>query len=386
MVLIKQIGEQQSLVKQSPLLDYSKGLQVSNRAGISVPLYKFGHKNANSNENHGGCSGFTEEHSLIDTLLLAQWEDRAAKGLLSYDVTACETKIICGRSKFIAQFIEGWNSKHSLRHVGVKDLDPSKYKMMNLNREEVLFCVAESENMTYELISSATVLSKATLIIINENPIEYGHVFIIPSAVCGFHQLLDLNSLEVAARIAVHVNNCFFQIVYDSSAASTTGNYLHFEACYFANPLPVEMVPVIPVLGDWENIELKIFEIASYPIKGLVFKCKENFKLMVSLVAEVCSRLQDQDVPHKLLITDCGTKIFLFPQGQNEAMVQGFKTGSNPSAWECVGYFVFKTKLEFDQATEESILKRLTAASLNNENFQALKQLCCFLASKMLLA
>lgn len=49
--------------------------------------------------------------SLLDTVLLAEWEDRAEQGLFRYDVTACPTKVVPGAYGFLAQFNEGRGSK-----------------------------------------------------------------------------------------------------------------------------------------------------------------------------------------------------------------------------------------------------------------------------------
>ena len=49
--------------------------------------------------------------SLLDTVLLAEWEDRFEQGLFRYDVTACATKVVPGAYGFIAQLNEGRGSK-----------------------------------------------------------------------------------------------------------------------------------------------------------------------------------------------------------------------------------------------------------------------------------
>ena len=57
-------------------------------------------------ESFGGAAG-----SLLDSVLLAEWEDRAEQGLFRYDVTACPTKVVPGAYGFIAQLNEGRGSK-----------------------------------------------------------------------------------------------------------------------------------------------------------------------------------------------------------------------------------------------------------------------------------
>ena len=47
----------------------------------------------------------------MDSILLAEWEDRAEQGLFRYDVTACPTQLVPGTYGFIAQCNEGRASK-----------------------------------------------------------------------------------------------------------------------------------------------------------------------------------------------------------------------------------------------------------------------------------
>lgn len=52
-----------------------------------------------------------QSSSLLDSVLLAEWEDRHERGLFRYDVTACPTKAVAGAYGFIAQLNEGRGSK-----------------------------------------------------------------------------------------------------------------------------------------------------------------------------------------------------------------------------------------------------------------------------------
>lgn len=49
---------------------------------------------------------------------------------------------------------------------------------------------------------------------------------------------------------------------------------------------------------------------------------------------------------------------------------------------ECGGHFVVKSRSEFDQATEQELLKQLTTVSLDGEGFQGVKLLSCTIAGK----
>ncbi|XP_058099970.1 GDP-L-galactose phosphorylase 1-like [Magnolia sinica] len=388
MVSVKQFEDDYHLWKQNTGSELSKCPRLplsGNLSAIKIPLYRFGSQPAHGSGAYGGWSCSAEEEpSLLDSLLLAQWEDCAWKGLLRYDVTACETKLISGHWKFVAQLNEAWKSKCFTEleenKAPLQKLDPFKFNRMKTRREELLFCVASGEKAKSELITLSAVPNDANLIIINANPVEYGHVFLVPRNF--YHQscTLDARSLEMATRVAVEINNCSFRAFYDCPTSSRA-SHVYFQGCYFANPLPVELVPAMPVCGDWQKRGMQICEIADYPIKALLFDGNDNLKGLVNLVSEICSYLQDQETPFSLLISGCGTKMFLFPQVRTPAT-----ECDHFSAWQCGGHFVFKGRHDFDQVTEASLAKHLSTVSLEDDAFQSVKQLCCSVASNKLVS
>ena len=62
--------------------------------------------------------------------------------------------------------------------------------------------------------------------------------------------------------------------------------------------------------------------------------------------------------------------------------MQNMANSGTLSAWECGGYFLFQSRSEFDQATEETMLNKLRDVSLDDEGFQVVKELCCSIADK----
>ncbi|RWR81849.1 GDP-L-galactose phosphorylase 1 isoform X2 [Cinnamomum micranthum f. kanehirae] len=380
MVSVKQYEDDYCLVKQNSAFELSECPRDPLR-GIKFPLYCFGSLPAKGNDDSYGGTSCTveEEQSLLDCLLLSQWEDRSWKGLLKYDVTNCETKFISGSLKFIAQLSEGWSPNCFTECVENKILlpfDPFKFNCMKTLGEELLFCVASGENASSELITSSMVPNDGNLIILNATPVEYGHIFIIPRDFYYLPQFLDARSLEMAAQVAIDINNSSFRVFYDYHASSRV-NHLYFQACYYANPLPVEHVPVVPVTGNWQKSGIQICEVSDYPIKALLFKAEENFKILVTIVSEICCSLQRQNIAFSLLISECGMKMVLFPQVHTSSA-----SVCNLSAWECGGHFVYRSRHDFDLANEETVVERLAAISLQSKSFQAVKQLSCSIASQ----
>lgn len=375
MVTIKKVEDNNLVSKVATPEQLNQGFCLQD---IRIPLYCFGSQSLLDNSQSEGLLCITEEEqSILDSLLLAQWEDRMWKGVLRYDVTTSEIKVICGKRKFLAQLNEGLGmhfvpKPEEDKICGQGEGGLSVLKLMK-HQEELLFCVASGEMAQPELISAAAIPDGAVLIIINEIPVEYGHVFLVPCGSDGLDQVLDARSLEMVARFAVETNNCSFRLFYDSPPAGTS--HLYFEACYFPSPLSVELTPVDTFYCDeWRG--MRISAVTDYPIKTLLFEGNQKFKRMLEVLVEICYRLQEKSIPYNLLISDCGAKIFLFLQMQNLA------NSRTISAWECGGYFLFKSRSEFDQAIEETMLRRLSAVSLDDEGFQVVKQLCCSIADK----
>lgn len=371
MVSVKQLEGEYPLVKSNVSSEESKCHQMPAR-GIKTHVYRFG-SNA-----EGNCATVEEGQSLVDALLLSQWEERSWKGQLTYDVTTCETKIIWGGRKLIAQLNEKWNANFlaEFENIILQPLGPSKQSHMKILREHLLFCIANGGKEGSELIPSAVLPKDGTFIMVNVNPVEYGHIFLVPYDISQKPKFPDKKMLYLISQFAKEINTSSFRVFFDHSASTHT-DHIYFQACYFANPLPVEHLPIASVYGCKNKEGVNISEFADYPLKALLFT-SQNLELLVGLVAEICSTLHhDDNVVFNLLVSDCAKKVFLFPQVHLPA------AGSHLSTWECGGYFVYNARSEFDSASEAELSKRLAAASLDDEGFQSLKQLCCSIAIKM---
>ncbi|EOY25553.1 Mannose-1-phosphate guanylyltransferase, putative isoform 4 [Theobroma cacao] len=341
----------------------------------NFPMYCFGSQSIEEDNSFEGLSCIAEEEqSILDAVLLSQqWEDRMRKGCFRYDVTASEIKAIAGKMKFLSQLNEGQITGHLSKPEGntLREWDPFAFDCMR-QPEELLFCVSSSKKAKSELIPSASVPDSAILVIINVTPVEYGHVFLVPCTTNRLYQFLDPRSVELVTRVAAEINNCSFRVFYDCCRPNRSNVY--FQACYFPDPLPVEFRPVDTVYSGGRR-GIHICSVIDYPIKTLSFQTTHNLKIMAAAICEICSHLEEKNVQYNLMITDSGKKILLFLQ-------RSFAASNAISAWECGGYFLFRCRYEFDQVTEDAMLKRLSSFSLDDDNFEAVKQLCCSIASK----
>lgn len=86
------------------------------------------------------------DSNLLDSVLLAEWEDRAEQGLFRYDVTACPTQLVPGAYGFIAQCNEGRASKKR----------PTEFRV-----DQVCVCFFTQDASMLACCSSACIVAKA---------------------------------------------------------------------------------------------------------------------------------------------------------------------------------------------------------------------------------
>ncbi|XP_022723553.1 GDP-L-galactose phosphorylase 1-like isoform X2 [Durio zibethinus] len=340
--------------------------------GMNFPIYCCGSQSLEEDTSFEGLSCIAEEEqSMLDAFLLSQWEDRMWKGCFRYDVTTSEIKVIAGKMKFFSQLNEAQITDHLAKSEGTLPAwDHFVFDGMK-HPEELLFCLAGSKKAKSELIHVASVPDSAILVIINVTPVEYGHVYLVPCTSNRRYQHLDARTVEMVTRIAAEINNHSFRVFYNCYRPNCSDVY--FQACYFSDPLPVEFRPVDTLLSGGRR-GIHICSVIDYPIKTISFQTTRNLKIMAVAISEICSHLEEKNVQYNLMISDSGKKIFLF--------LQPFAASHAISAWECGGYFLFKNRYEFDEVTEDAMLKRLSCFSLNDNDFEAVKQLCCSIASK----
>ena len=88
---------------------------------------------------------------------------------------------------------------------------------------------------------------------------------------------------------------------------------LILQACYFAIPLPVESASTFTVYDGKAGSDIIVSETVDYPLKALVFT-STNLKTLVGVLSEISFSQHDNATAYSLLISNNGTKVFLFPQ------------------------------------------------------------------------
>lgn len=326
--------------------------------------------------------------SIFDMTLLAKWEAAAEDELFRYDVTACPTKCLPGKYGFIAQLNEGRATKKRATEFRVdkvcQDFDESKFNFKKVSQKEVIFVFEEARNMTASYNDAKVVGDESpNMVLINVSPIEYGHILLVPSVLDSLPQQIHPDHLLLALQMAAEANNPFFRVGYNSLGAYATINHLHFQAYYLAAAFPVERAPTVKLFHQkCCGSSVLVSKLANYPVRGLVFEVGDSLSAMAELVGNFCMQLQTMNQPFNILVVDRGARVFVFPQCFAERMAHGqvpqhiVETGVNPAAFEIAGHILLKHGPDYSMCTEEGAWGLLATASLPEEYFEELIDLC----------
>lgn len=329
--------------------------------------------------------------STIETTMLALWEMCQQKGLFRYDVTACATKTLPGSYGFQSQLNEGRATKKRptefrLDQV-VQDFDEAKFNFTKAFMQEVLFQFDTDAPEGTEIEEEASAGRSPDVVIINVSPIEYGHVLLVPRVLDRITQIVDASSMNLALQFTSAMGNPYFRLGYNSLGAFATINHLHFQGYFLNAPYPVELAHTVPIkTSALNNPFVRVSKLFGYPVRGWVFEMSDSFdkslQHVASAVGRVCQKLQAMNVPHNLLICDCGARVFLWPQCYAEKQSKGLvpekllAVGVNPAAFEIAGHIILKNRGDFDEMTQADVWNLLSEVSLSPKSFLELTQAC----------
>jgi hypothetical protein len=98
---------------------------------------------------------------------------------------------------------------------------------------------------------------------------------------------------------------------------------------------------------------------------------------ILQVVGEASQAMQAANMPHNMLIAECGSRVFLWPQRYAERQARGevpehlLDIGVNPAVWEISGHMVLKRAQDYADFTEAAAWELLSAVSLTEEQLAA---------------
>ena len=327
--------------------------------------------------------------SVLDNILISEWDKRSAQGLFRYDVTTVGSKLLPGKWGFVSQCNEGRGSKKRATEYRVdqvvQEFDRAKFNFTKALQKEVLFAFdmggPTHEGDKYEL---KPMKSSPSLVFINVSPIEYGHVLFVPRVLDFLPQQATSETVTACLCFVKASDNPYFRAGFNSLGAYGTINHLHFQAYFLQAPFPIERALTVPVTGGSKKRgrgKVQVSELVDYPVRALVFEAENCLEELGCFVGEACEKLAAVNQPHNLIICDKGARVFLIPQCFAERQAKGeipepiMATEVNPAAFEIAGHLPLKKRADFDAMDEEAAVDLLSIASLTEERFAEVKKL-----------
>ena len=347
----------------------------------------------------GNGTGYVQDASDFDRVLIEAWEDRFAGGLFRYDVTAVLTRLIEGPSRYVAQYNEGRATKKRQTEFKMdrvcQEFDVKKFNFTKADQKEVLFQFEEQdeheeenedeESGRTEFIERGEIGKSPNLVLINVSPIEYGHVLLCPRVSEMLPQQIFADALIPPLRMCAESKNPYFRVGYNSLGAYATINHLHFQAYYLMEAFPIERALSKPFAEDvfknpkrpmGKQVHAECLRVYDYPVRCIVFELgSKGFVDLAKWIGRACTRLQKRNIPFNMLMTDHGARVFVIPQifshkiAQNKVPDWIVETGINPAVFEISGHMLFKREDDYEICSEAMASEILASASLDEDEF-----------------
>ncbi|RWS16854.1 GDP-D-glucose phosphorylase 1-like protein [Dinothrombium tinctorium] len=265
-----------------------------------------------------------------------------------------ESRVIPGKLKFIAQFNEKrgkMRRKPYLMNSLQMPFDENTFNFTKVKNEEILFQIECSDS------------SERATIIINCSPIEFGNALMVPRLIDCLPQILTKDSLKLAICLICLSGNKSFRLGFNSLGAAASVNHQHWHLYYFDFELQLECI-------QCENGFLK-----DWPLPAFVFELKElklpNINKIVDNVFKYIYHCFEINMAHNLFITRSRNgdviRIFLWLRLPEFCLKDDMSI--NPAFCEFSGFFICKTKVMFEEITEEQcelLMKSVKIADKTN--------------------
>lgn len=152
------------------------------------------------------------------------------------------------------------------------------------------------------------------------------------------------------------------------------------QAYYLEAPFPIERVPCAALPSKslpthYRDVKISQLRPGAFPVRALVFESSTSLASLASAVGRACGALVAANVPHNLLISDKGARVFLIPNAFSERKARGevpedlLASQVDPACWEISGHLVLKRQQDYDAVTQEYCWELLSYASFDEARF-----------------
>ena len=206
------------------------------------------------------------------------------------------------------------------RHLRLP-FDSSRFNFTCIKREEILLELIKTDEKqqpqrddNFKASSVDSVQEpEGDFIIINNSPIEIGHVLIVPRLNSNQNQVINAQAIELATDVALLTGSNNLVIGFNSIGAFSSVNHLHVQGYYLnynssfpsSEPLAIYRVKKAVALAQclWYLNDVELFFVPTFMLQLCDFN--NDTHAFASKVHSVTDYLTGRNIPHNLVIIKC---------------------------------------------------------------------------------
>ncbi|XP_065197894.1 GDP-D-glucose phosphorylase 1-like [Sycon ciliatum] len=322
-----------------------------------------------------------DELSEFDKELQERWNQAMHKQYFRYKLGELKYRKLNGSQMFVAM---SNRSRGALRRPPEpmtnihEPFDPDKFHFGKIKARELLLKMYPK--FRWHSKDSQPDTDANNDIIINDSPIDHGHVLLVPHrlAMDGSPQSITEYGLRYAVDLFLLSRSRNWIVVFNSLCALASVNHLHFQAMYTKTSIPVQ---------NWhtEHLENSLYRLDDrYHSFGFLVSWRGNSEQLTLDVLRVVKVLNANSIAHNVVMVRGQSvssalypgllvpRVIIFPRKH----FLGAKQQSmhfNVAALELAGLLLhYGSDEEFESLTEEAALETLREARLDKDVLEKL--------------
>ncbi|KAM9376839.1 GDP-D-glucose phosphorylase 1 [Pholidichthys leucotaenia] len=324
----------------------------------------------------------------FDTTLRASWTNRMDMGLFRYHLGDLQTRILPGSHGYVAQLNiqRGIERRKPEEILSIQqEFNHSQFNFNKINPDEVIFEMLRHTEESASLLGIGELPQPNKMIVmVNVSPLEFGHCLFVPDPSLCFPQVLTKYAIHVSIEAVLLSSDPSFRVGFNSLGAFASVNHLHLHGYYLKHNLKIESLPVELLVPEKGFYRMKDFP------AGFMFYAESNeVEKVAKAVCEVTDFLVKNNIAHNLFLTrGCppggeimsgsicclrqGVRIAIWPRVSCFSAKEG--SAFNIALCELAGHLPFKTKKDYELATEEDVISIIQRHLLPDDEFTSVEQ------------
>ncbi|CAF0939218.1 unnamed protein product [Adineta ricciae] len=305
----------------------------------------------------------------FDRLLQLEWDRALTQGLFTFQIdNQIKQRVLDGDLHYIVELnpsrFEKRRMPYAFEHVNTP-FDSNKFNFNKINEQEILFALDDEQQTDKHLV------------IINNSPIRYYHVLLVPDRQREQTQILTVDSLVFAFRFVLSSAHPFIYVGFNSLCGFASINHLHLHGLYMPDRIFLQTVKCSPFHPETNCYLHTLFdaEAVAFEIKHI-----EELDRITRCIHKVTSYLAAASVAHNLSIVKGDSfsdlsqpvlRIFVWFRQPNIGAKPVDRC--NLACLEMSGYVFLRYEEVFHDISETELREKINALALPLKEQQKIK-------------